>query len=59
MAISAKNVSNVYVHLGIQTRDQRIYLKECINRTFVDKYYLNGNFLFWPDLPQLHNLKIE
>ena len=32
MAISAKGVSNVYVHRGKQPVDQKIYLKECINR---------------------------
>ena len=30
-AISAKNVSNIYVHRGLQAVDQNIYLKECIN----------------------------
>ena len=51
MAISAKGVSNVYVHRGKQAVDQnqKIYLKECINRRllpFVNKYHSNGNFLF-------------
>ena len=50
MAISAKGISNVYVHRGKQAVDQKIYLKECINPRllpFVDKYHSNG---FWPDL---------
>ena len=46
MAISAQGISNVYVHRGNQARDQKIYLKECINRLFVDKYHSNGEFLF-------------
>ena len=57
MAISAKGVSNVYVHRGKQAVDQKIYLKECINRRllpFADKYHSNGNFLFWPDLARSH-----
>ena len=61
MAISAKGVSNVYVHRGKQAVDQKIYLKECINRRllpFVDKYHSNGNFLFWPDLARSHYSKI-
>ena len=37
MAISAKGISNVYVHRDKQALDQKIYLKECINRPFVDK----------------------
>ena len=32
MAISAKGVSDVYVHRGKQAVDQKIYLKECMNR---------------------------
>ena len=42
MAISAKGVSNIYAHRGKQADDQKIYLKECINRRllpFVDKYH--------------------
>ena len=61
MAISAKGVSNVYVHRGKQAVDQKIYLKEYINRRllpFVDKYHSNGNILFWPDLAQSHYSKI-
>ena len=61
MAISAKGVSNVYVHRGKQAVDQKIYLKECINRRllpFVDKYHSNGNILFWPDLARSHYSKI-
>ena len=37
MVISAKGISNVYVHRGKQAPDQKIYLKECINRSFIDK----------------------
>ena len=61
MAISAKGVSNVYVHRDKQAVDQKIYLKECINRRllpFVDKYHSNGNILFWPDLARSHYSKI-
>ena len=61
MAISAKGVSNVYAHRGKQAEDQKIYLKECINRRllpFVDKYHSKGNFLFWPDLARSHYSKI-
>ena len=57
MMISAKSISNVYVHRGKQAVDQKIYLKECINRRllpFVDKYHSNGNFLFWRDLAPPH-----
>ena len=54
MAISAKGVSNVYVHRGKQAVDQKIYLKECINRLFVDKYHSNGNFFFCSDLARSH-----
>ena len=57
MAISTKGVSNVYVHRGKQAVDQKIYLKECINRRllpFVDKYHSNRNILFWPDLARSH-----
>ena len=53
VATSAKGVSNIYVRRGKQILNQKIYLKECINRQllpFVDKYHSNGNFLFWPDL---------
>ena len=62
MAISAKGVSNVYVHRGKQPVDQKIYLKEYINRRllpFVDKYRSNGNIFFWPDLARSHYSKIE
>ena len=48
MAISAKGASHVYVHRGTQALDQKIYLKECINRRwlpFVDKYHSNGSFI--------------
>ena len=61
MAISAKGVSNAYVHRGKQAVDQKIYPKECINRRllpFVDKYHSNGNILFWPDLARSHYSKI-
>ena len=61
MAISAKGVSNVYIHRGKQAVDQKIYLKECINRRFqpfVHKCHYNGNFLFWPDLVLSHYLNI-
>ena len=57
MAISGKDASNVYAHRGKRAVDQKIYLKECINRRLlplVDKYHSNGNFLFWPDLARPH-----
>ena len=53
--------SNVHVDRGKQAVDQKIYLKECINRRllpFVDKYHSNGNILFWPDLARSHYSKI-
>ena len=49
MVISAKGVSNAYFHRGKQALDQKIYLKECINRRllpFVEKYHSNGDFSF-------------
>ena len=57
MATSVKGVSNVYVHRGKQARDQKILLKECINRRllpFVDNYHSNGKFLFRSDLARPH-----
>ena len=32
MAISAKGLTNIYVHRGKHDTDQKIYEKECINR---------------------------
>ena len=41
-------ISNLYVHRGKQPVDENIYLKECPNRPFVDKYHSNGNFVLLP-----------
>ena len=59
MGTSVKGVSNVYVDRSNQARDQKIYLKDCINRLFVDKYHSNGDFLFWPGLERSYYSNIK
>ena len=54
VGISAKGVSNVNVHRNKQALNQKIYVKECINRLYVSKYYSNGNFFFWSNLARSH-----
>ncbi|CAF1545563.1 unnamed protein product [Adineta ricciae] len=60
MAISSKDVYNVYVHKSKQGMNQDVYLNECINKRllpFVEKHTSNGNYLFWPDLASAHYSK--
>jgi hypothetical protein len=57
MAMSSKEVSNVYVHESNQVVDQETYLKECIDRRlllFIEEHLSHGNYLFWPDLARAH-----
>jgi hypothetical protein len=57
MAMSSKEVSNVYVHQSNQVVDQETYLKECIDKRlllFIKEHLSHGNYLFWPDLARAH-----
>jgi hypothetical protein len=61
MAISSRGVSDVYVHQGKQAVRQDTYLKQCIDKRlipFIEKYYADGNFLFWPDLASAHYSRV-
>ena len=57
MALSSKDVSDVYVHKSKQAVRQATYLDECINKRllpFIEKYHHDGNYIFWPDLASAH-----
>jgi len=57
IALSSKDVSDVYVHKSKQVVRQATYLDECINKRllpFIEKYHHDGNYIFWPDLASAH-----
>ena len=56
MAISPRGVTSIYVPSG-QAVNQEIYLKECLQKRlqpFINKYYLDTKYIFWPDLATSH-----
>jgi hypothetical protein len=57
LAISARGVSDVYIHREKQPVRQDIYLPQCIDKRLlpcIEKHHANGNFLVWLDLAAAH-----
>ena len=57
LCISPKGMSDPYfVPSGLAIR-QDVYLENCIKKhliPFINKYYLDGGYVFWPDLASSH-----
>ncbi|CAF1136436.1 unnamed protein product [Didymodactylos carnosus] len=57
MAMSARGVSDIYVHKSKEAIKSDIYLNECINNRllpFIEEHHKNNDFVFWPDKASVH-----
>ena len=57
LTISPRGISQPFIVPSGLAVSQKVYLKECVIKRlipFIQKYHLDGNYVFWPNLASSH-----